>query len=61
MKFVLEESLRGSSDDELLADLRRSAKALGRETVTISEYEQAGKTHPSKFSDDLGHGQKHWS
>lgn len=54
MKFVLEESLRGSSDDELLADLRRSAKELGRETVTIAEYELAGKTHPSTIQRRFG-------
>jgi 5-methylcytosine-specific restriction endonuclease McrA len=38
----------------LLADLRRSAKALGRETLTISEYEQAGKTHPSTMQRRFG-------
>ncbi len=47
MKFELEESLRGASDEELLEDLRRSAKELGRETITIAEYEEAGKVHPS--------------
>lgn len=47
MKFELEESLRGASDEELLEDLRRSAKGLGRETITFSEYEKIGKAHPS--------------
>lgn len=47
MKFELEESLRGASDEELLEDLRRSAKALGRDTITMAKYEEFGKTHPS--------------
>lgn len=47
MKFELEESLRGASDEVLLDDLRRCAKAFGRETITMAEYETAGKTHPS--------------
>jgi Homing endonuclease associated repeat/HNH endonuclease len=47
MKFELEESLRGATDEELLEDLRRSAKTLGRETITMVEYEGAGKAHPS--------------
>jgi hypothetical protein len=47
MKFELEDSLRGASDEELLEDMRRSAKAFGRETITMAEYEEVGKTHPS--------------
>ncbi len=47
MKFELEESLRGAPDEELLEDLRRCARAVGRETVTMTEYEAVGKTHPS--------------
>lgn len=47
MKFQLEENHRGIPDDDLLADLRAGAKALGRETITMAEYEKVGKTHPS--------------
>ena len=47
MKFELEESLRGAPDEELLEDMRRSAKAIGRDTITIAEYEEKGKAHPS--------------
>ncbi len=47
MKFELEENLKGAPDSELLDDLRRSAKVLGRETITMAEYETIGKTHPS--------------
>ncbi len=47
MKFELEESLRGAPNEELLEDLRRSAKAIGRNTITMVEYGQIGKCHPS--------------
>ena len=54
MKFELEESLRGASDEKLLEDLRQSAKALGRETITMAEYEEVGKTHPSTIQRRFG-------
>lgn len=54
MKFELEESLRGAPDEELLEDMRRSAKAIGRETITIAEYEEKGKTHPSTIQRRFG-------
>lgn len=54
MKFELEESLRGAPDEELLEDMRRSAKALGRETITIAEYEERGKAHPSTIQRRFG-------
>lgn len=54
MKFELEESLRGAPDDELLEDLRSSAKALGRETITMAEYEEVGKAHPSTIQRRFG-------
>lgn len=54
MKFELEERLRGVPDEELLEDLRRSAKALGRETITMAEYEEVGKTHPSTIQRRFG-------
>jgi hypothetical protein len=50
MKFELEQSLRDAPDDELLEDLRVSAKALGREMIAMAEYEEAGK----KFWISLG-------
>ena len=36
MKFELEKSLRGAPDEELLEDMRRSAKAIGRVTITMA-------------------------
>lgn len=54
MRFELDESLRGKPDEELLEDLRRSAKALGRATITIAEYEEVGKAHPSTIQRRFG-------
>ncbi len=54
MKFELEDSLRGAPDEELLEDMRRSAKALGRETITIAEYEERGKAHPGTIQRRFG-------
>jgi len=54
MDFKLEESLRGASDEELLQDLRRSADSIGRTTITMGEYSQVGKTHPSTIQRRFG-------
>lgn len=54
MDFRLKESLRGSGDAELLDDLRASARKLGRETITIVEYERVGKAHPATIQRRFG-------
>jgi hypothetical protein len=54
MKFELEESLRGASNEELLDDLRHGAKAIGRNTITMARYEEVGKTHPSTMQRRFG-------
>ena len=54
MKFELEESLRGASDEELLEEIRRCAKVINRDTITIAEYEEVGKTHPSTIQRRFG-------
>lgn len=54
MKFEVEGSLRSAPDEELLEDLRRGAKSLGRETITMAEYEEVGKTHPSTIQRRFG-------
>lgn len=46
MKFEWNETLRGASDEELLEDRRRSAKSIGRDTITRAEYEKIGRGHP---------------
>ena len=47
MKFELEESNRGVTDEELLEDMRRAAEAIGRKTITMVEYEKSGKVRSS--------------
>jgi 5-methylcytosine-specific restriction endonuclease McrA len=54
MDFELEESLRGAPDEALLEDMRRSAKAIGRDTITIAEYEKIGKAHPCTIQRRFG-------
>lgn len=54
MKFDLEESIRGASDEELLDDMRRCAKAIGRDTITIAQYGEIGKAHPCTIQRRFG-------
>ena len=54
MKFQLDRSLRGVPDEDVLADLRRCAEKLGRNTLTISEYEEHGHAHPSMVQRRFG-------
>lgn len=49
MKFELQETLRGEPDEVLLNDLRRCAQLAGRDTITMSEYAEIGRAHPSTF------------
>lgn len=54
MKFELEDSLRGASDQELLEELSRCAQALGKCTVTMAEFEELGRCHPSTIQRRFG-------
>ncbi|MDZ4689418.1 MAG: HNH endonuclease [Planctomycetaceae bacterium] len=54
MKFELRQTLRGQSDDDVLADLRRCAHELGRDTLTTAEYEEIGKGSPSTIARRFG-------
>jgi len=47
MKFQLEEYHRNVSDDELLADLKRIAGELVKDSVTREEYDERGTFHSS--------------
>ena len=49
MKFELKETLRAEPDEALLDDLRRCAQVLGRDTITMAEYAEIGRAHPSTF------------
>lgn len=46
MKFELEETLRGASDEDILSEIRRVANFLGKNTVTVSEFREYGKCSP---------------
>lgn len=54
MKFELEENYRGISDEDLISDMRRCANEIGRNTITLAEYEEIGKVHPSTFQRRFG-------
>lgn len=54
MKFELDKTLRGASDEEVLDDVRRCADALGKRTLTIAEYEELGIAHPSMVQRRFG-------
>ena len=45
MKFELEPYHRNVPDEELVADIRRVAKELGKRSVTIDEYNERGRFH----------------
>lgn len=47
MKFELEKNNRNTPDEELLDDIKRVAKILNKNTVTISEYNDYGEFHSS--------------
>lgn len=47
MKFVLEESHLGVTDEELLADIIRVAKALKKQSITIRDYDNDGGKYNS--------------
>ena len=56
MKFELNEYHRNVSDEELIADVKRVAIKLGKNTLTGDEYLLHGKYHLSTVRRRLGHG-----
>jgi hypothetical protein len=54
MKFKLETYHRNTPDEELIADIQNVASKLKKNTVTISEYEEHGKFHPSTLQRKFG-------
>ena len=56
MKFELNEYHRNVSDEELIADVKRVAVKLGKNTLTGDEYLLHGKYHLSTVRRRLGHG-----
>jgi len=54
MKFELEDYHRNTPDNELIADLKRIASELKKETVTIDEYNERGKFHSTTLTRRFG-------
>lgn len=54
MKFELETHHRNIPDEELLQDLTRVAKELGKDKVTIDEYNERGKFHNTTLTRRFG-------
>ena len=54
MEFKLETYHRNTPDEELIADIQDVALKLKKNTVTISEYEEYGKFHPSTLKRKFG-------
>ena len=54
MKFELEDYHRNTPDNELIADLKRIASELKKETVTIDGYNERGKFHSTTLTRRFG-------
>jgi hypothetical protein len=54
MKFELEPYHRNLPDDELLADVKRVAKELGKPSVTIDQYNERGGFHSTTLTRRFG-------
>ena len=54
MRFELEQSLRGLTDTELLEELKRCARLLGKDTITMDEFAMHGKGHPTTITRRFG-------
>jgi 5-methylcytosine-specific restriction endonuclease McrA len=54
MKYELEPCHRDIPDEELLADLRRVAEELGKNRVTIDEYNESGSFHATTLTRRFG-------
>ncbi len=54
IKFELKEYHRNTPDEELIDDLKRVAKLLQKDSVTIEDYEQYGNFHPTTLTRRFG-------
>lgn len=53
-KFQLDEFHRNTSEEEMLADVRRVSADLKKDSVTMDEYREHGKYHPTTLTRRLG-------
>ncbi|MEZ4936528.1 MAG: HNH endonuclease [Crocinitomicaceae bacterium] len=54
MKFELDSTSRNNSDEDLISDLKSVAEKLGKNKVTIDEYNEMGRFHSSTLSRRFG-------
>lgn len=54
MKFELEEFHRNTPEEELIADVKRVAKRMRKDSVTMDEYKEFGKYAVSTLTRRLG-------
>ena len=54
MKFELEEFHRNTSEEEMLADVRRVAEKINKNSATMDEYKEFGKYHPTTLTRKMG-------
>jgi len=54
MKFKLEDFHRNVSDEELIEDLKRVALEIGKDNVTIDEYNERGRFHNTTLTRRFG-------
>ena len=54
MKFELDEFHRNTSEDEMLADLKHVAEKIGKNSVTMEEYDEHGKYHTTTLTRKMG-------
>jgi 5-methylcytosine-specific restriction endonuclease McrA len=58
MKFEIEEYHRNTPDDDLIADLKRVASQLGKQSVTIDDYNEYGRFHSATLTRRFGNWMK---
>ena len=54
MKFELNEYHRNTSDNELIDDLKSVAECLGKQKITIEDYNEYGKYHATTLTRRFG-------
>ncbi len=54
MKFELTETLKGLTDEELLIKLSGTARSIGRDTITMEEFNKYGSGHAITFTRRFG-------
>jgi hypothetical protein len=54
MKFELEEFHRNTSEEEMISDLKRVAEKIGKNSVTMEEYDEFGKYHTTTLTRKMG-------